>query len=59
MPTVRPTKAGPALNTPYAQRPMSSAAMPGSRALPMGMVMASAPSGPGFGPMPKCTRLSQ
>jgi hypothetical protein len=38
---------------------MSSAAMPGSFALPMGSTKSSLPSAAGFGPEPKWIRLSQ
>ena len=43
----------PALKIPYAQRPMSSAAMPAIFTSPIGSVIARTPSGPFFGPAPK------
>ena len=59
MPTVLPTNSAPRLKMPYAQRPMSSAAMPGSFLSAMGSTKPSLPSAPFFGPMPKWIRLSQ
>ena len=53
MPDVLPTYSPPFLKMPYAHRPMSSTAMPGSFLSAMGSVIASRPSGPFFGPMPK------
>jgi predicted Ser/Thr protein kinase len=53
MPTVLPMYSLPALKMPYAHAPMSAAEMPESLRSPMGMPMASVPSGPAFGPMPK------
>ncbi len=38
---------------------MSSAAIPGSFASPIGIVKASTPSGPFFGPIPKWIKFSQ
>ncbi len=59
MPTVLPTNSRPFLKIPYAHLPMSSAAMPGSFLSPIGNVIASLPSGPVLGPMPKWMKLSQ
>ena len=59
MPTRFPISSGPFLKMPYALRPMSSAAMPGSFASPIGSVMASLPSAPRAGPMPNPMKLSQ
>jgi hypothetical protein len=59
IPTVLPTNADPRLKIPYAHRPMSSAAIPGSFLSAMGRTKVSVPSGPFFGPMPKWIRLSQ
>ena len=44
---------------PYAALPMSSTAMPGIARSPSGIVIASTPSGPRLGPVPKVIALSQ
>lgn len=52
-PTVLPMNSRLFLKMPRAHLPMSSAAMPGSFLSPMGYVIASLPSSPFLGPMPK------
>ena len=59
IPRVIPLYSSPPRNTPYAHRPMSSAAMPGSRASPNGIATVSTPSGPGCGAARPETQASQ
>ena len=53
MATVLPIWAAPALKMPNAHLPISPAAIPDKGLSAIGSVIASLPSGPFFGPIPK------